>query len=147
MLNPYNARKALIVVAKSIPFILCAFILVAYIETLFACILSHFNIYGGVVIPNTPLSFIIGRLFEYDYLLILMTCLISIAIEVCKWNLIAIFYMFLNLLEKSCFDFEISVEMICIIAIANILTSGYIVFKGVKIAFTKNKRNGIKTIN
>lgn len=131
-LNPHGARKALIMVGKCLPFILCFIILVAYAETLFACLLSHFCMCDGVVIPNTPLSFIVGLVFEYDYLIVVITCLASLAIEACTWNLIADFYIFFHLLEKSYFDFELSIESIYIIVIANILASGYIVFKGFK---------------
>lgn len=138
-LNPHGARKALIMVGKCFPFILCFIILIAYAETLFACLLSHYLMYGGVVIPNTPLSFIVGLVFEYDYLIVVLAFLVSIAIEACKWNLIADFYTFFHLLEKSYFDFELPIESIYIIVIANILASGYIVFKGIK-TFTKTKQ-------
>ena len=138
-LNPHGARKALIMAGKCLPFILCFIILVAYAETLFACLLSHYLMYGGVVIPNTPLSFIVGLVFECDYLVVGLACLVSLAIEACKWNFIADFYMLFHLLEKSYFDFELSIESIYIIVIANILVSGYIVFKGIK-TFTKTKQ-------
>lgn len=136
-LNPHGARKALIVVGKCIPFILCLIILLTYAETLFACVLSRFCTYGGVVIPNTPLSFVVGRLFEYDYLLVILVGIISIAIEACKWNLMAVLYMFFHLLEKSFFDFEISLEAIYVIIIINIFTCGFIIYKGIKNTFTK----------
>ena len=137
-LNPHYARKALIIIGKCIPFILCTTILATYTETLFACGLSHFCNYGGVVIPYTPFSFIVGRLFEYDYLLLAFVAITSIAIEACKWNLLANLYLFFHLLEKSFFDFELSIETIYFIVIANMLVGGYIVFKGFK-QLTKQK--------
>lgn len=140
-LNPHSARKALIIVGKCIPFVLCLIMLVAYVETLFACVLSRFCTYGGVVIPDTPLSFFIGRVFEIDYLFVAFVFLVSVAIESCKWGLLANFYMFFHLLEKSYFDFEITIEAIYVITIANIMIGGYIIYKGLKNTFTKTLKN------
>ena len=138
-MTPYVARKALINMGKVIPFFICFIIFIAYTETLFACLLSNYIICDGVLIPNTPLSFNIGHLFEYDYLVVFVAATISLAIEACKWNLVANIYMFSNLLWKSYFDFEISIETIYIIATTNILVCGYIVFKGIK-TFTKTSK-------
>ena len=137
-LKPNGARKALIIIGKCIPFILCLTILATYAETLFACGLSRFCNYGGVVIPYTPFSFIVGRLFECDYLLLALVVITSIAIEACKWNFAADFYLFFHLLEKSYFDFELSIETIYFIVIANMLVGGYIVYRGFK-QLTKQK--------
>lgn len=135
-----SARKALIIMGKAFPFFLCAIVLATYVETLFASVFSHYLYYGGVVIPNTPFSFVVGRLFEYDMLIIAITLVVSIAIEACKWNLYAIMYLSLNLFEKSLFRIELEQNMIYIIVIANILASGYFVYKGIAIYITKNKK-------
>ena len=63
----------------------------------------------------------------------------SIAIEACRWNLWATFYLFVHLAEKSFFDFELDVWQIYIIAIANLIVSGYFTYKGTTI-FLKNAK-------
>lgn len=134
-----SARKALIIMGKVLPFFLCTIVLATYVETLFASVLGCYLCYGGVVIPNTPLSFVVGRLFEYDALIVAITLVLSIAINVCRWNLYAIMYLSLNLFEKSLFHIELEQNIIYIIVIANILASGYFVYKGITIYITKNK--------
>lgn len=135
-----SARKALIIMGKALPFFLCAIVLATYVETLFASVLGRYLCYGGVVIPNTPLYFVVGRLFEYDALIVAITLVVSIAINVCRWNLYAIMYLSLNLFEKSLFRIELEQNMIYIIVIANILASAYFVYKGITIYITKNKQ-------
>lgn len=129
----YKARHALISVGKIIPFMLCGFVFMTYVETLFACVLSHFLVCGGIVIPNTPISFVVANLFEYDALFVFVTLVISVAIRACKWNLYATMYLFANLLEKSIFDFELDLYFVYLITLANIIASGFFTYKGIKI--------------
>lgn len=128
-----NARRVLIRVGKSLPFILCFIVLIAYTESAFALATSDFLTYNGYTIPNTPISFFIGRYFEYDILVCVISLITSIAIEACKWNLWTTFYLFVHLAEKSYFDFELDIWQIYIIAIANLIISGYFTYKGIKI--------------
>jgi hypothetical protein len=117
--------------------VLCAAILVSYIETVFNLATSHFLCLDGVVIPNTSISFIVGQIFEYDLLVCCIMLIMSIAIEACKWNLWATFYAFVHIAEKSYFDFELEPTTIYIICVINIVVSFYITFKGIKILLSK----------
>ena len=99
----------------------------------FALATSDYLHYDGVVILNTPISFFIGQYFEYDLLVCIITLIISIAIEACKWNIWATFYTFFHIAEKSYFDFELEPTTIYIICIANIIVAGYLTIKGIKI--------------
>lgn len=128
-----NARKALINIGKMLPFTFCFILLIAYAETLFACILSHYRTFGGYIIPNTPISFVVANLFEYDMLFVFVTLVISVAIRACKWNLYATMYLFTNLIEKSIFDFELDLYVIYFITLANIIISGFFTYEGIKI--------------
>lgn len=131
-------RRLLIQLGKTLPFVLCVAILVSYIETVFNLATSHFLYLDGVVILNTPISFIVGQIFEYDLLVCCIMLTMSIAIEACKWNLWAIFYTFFHIAEKSYFDFELEPTTIYIICLANIIVAGYITYKGIYL-LTKTK--------
>lgn len=89
--------------------------------------------YNGTIILNTPISFAIGLYFEYDTLVCVLSFVLSIAIEACKWNLWAILYLFIHLAEKSYFDFELDIWQIYIISILNLVISAYFTYKGIKI--------------
>lgn len=129
-------RRLLIRIGKCLPFLLCATIFIACLEMVFALATSNFLTYDGVVILNTPISFFIGRYFEYDLLACLVILIISIAIEACKWNILATFYLFFHLGEKAYFDFELEEWQIYSIAILNLVVSAFLVYKGIRI-YTK----------
>ena len=106
----------------------------------FALATSDYLHYDGVVILNTPISFFIGQYFEYDLLVCIITLIISIAIEACKWNLWATFYAFSHLAEKSYFDFELEPTTIYIISLANIIVAGYLTVKGIRLLTSSRKQ-------
>ena len=130
MINEF--RRLLIRVGKILPFIVCLLILLQYVETVFALLLSDFLVYDDMVIPNTPISFFIGQYFEYNLQMLVVLCIISISIETCIYNKLACLYLGINLLEKSYFDFELEPTTIYIICLANIIVAGYLTFKGIK---------------
>lgn len=103
----------------------------------FAVATSNYLYYDGMVILNTPISFFIGQYFEYDLLVCIITLIISIAIEACKWNLWATFYAFAHLAEKSYFGFELEPTAIYIICLANIIVAGYLTLRGINIIMLK----------
>lgn len=125
-------RRLLIQLGKILPFVLCVAILVSYLETVFNLATSHFLYLDGVVIPNTPISFVVGKIFEYDLLVCCVMLTMSIAIEACKWNLWATFYAFVHIAEKYYFDFELEPTTIYIICITNIVITSFLCYKGVK---------------
>ena len=133
-------RRLLIKLGKILPFVLCAAILVSYIETVFNLATSHFLYLDGVVIPNTPISFVVGQIFEYDLLVCCIMLTMSIAIEACKWNLWTTFYVFAHIAEKYYFDFELEPTTIYIICLANIIVAGYLTYKGIRILLSSRKQ-------
>lgn len=132
-------RRLLIQLGKTLPFVLCVAILVSYIETVFNLATSHFLYLDGVVIPNTPISFVVGQIFEYDLLVCCIMLTMSIAIEACKWNLWTTFYDFFHIAEKSYLDFELEITTIYIICIINIAISFYLTYKGIRILLSSRK--------
>lgn len=131
MINKF--RRLLIRIGKVLPFIVCFLVLANYAETLFAVATNDLIVYDGIVIPNTRISFFIGRYFEYNLQMFIVLCIISIAIETCIYNKMACSYLGVNLFEKSYFDFEIEPTYIYIICLVNILVAGWITYKGINV--------------
>ena len=128
-------------VGKILPFIVCLLILLQYAETAFALLLSDFLVYDDMVIPNTPISFFIGRYFEYNLQMFVVLCIISIAIETCLANKACCVYLGVNLYEKSYFaNVELYTEYIYVICIANILICGFFCYKGIRILTNSRKQ-------
>ena len=132
MINKF--RRLLIRVGKILPFIVCLLILLQYAETAFALLLSDFLVYDDMVIPNTPISFFIGRYFEYNLQMFVVLCIISIAIETCLANKACCVYLGVNLYEKSYFaNVELYTEYIYAICAINMIVCSYLTYKGIKI--------------
>lgn len=134
-----RARRLLINFGKMIPFVLCFMVLISYTESLYALCTDNFMLYGDSAALYTPISFYIAKRFEYDWLTILATTILSISIETCYWNKLALFYLFVQLWEKTYFStIELYPEYIYAIIAVNLLCSGFFVFKGITILFRKN---------
>ena len=131
-----KARRLLIQIGKSLPFLLCLLVFISYAENLFALATNDFLYYDGYYIVNTPISFAIGLKFEYDLLAVFVALILSVAIETCKWNKFAIYYLTANLLLKSYVaDVELEKMTIMFICIINGLLSSFLVYKGIKSLF------------
>lgn len=137
-----KVRRLLIQIGKSLPFLLCFLVFVSYAENLFALATNDFLYYDGYFIVNTPISFAIGLKFEYDWLMVVVSMILSIAIETCKWNKFALCYLAANLLLKSYIaDVELEKDTICVICVFNVLLSLFFVYKGLKrIHYVRNRR-------
>lgn len=133
------ARKTLIRFGKIFPFVLCSIISISYIENLYIVLTFNVIIVDGIIIYNTPLSFMIGMKLEYDVLFSFISSIISLSVEVCKYNLMAIAYIWLNLTERHYFfnNRPCDNEIYYIICLANILVAGYLTVKGIKILINK----------
>ena len=129
----YNARISLIRIGKVLPFIVCLVASISYFESCWALGGGNYILYDSYVILNKPISFFIGRYFEYNLQMLVVLCVISVAIETCIYNKLACLYLGVNLLEKSYFDFELEQTTIYIICIINIAVSFYLTYKGLKI--------------
>lgn len=129
----YKSRVALINIGKVLPFIVCAIVFVGYAEMAFSLVTNDYIVWDGNIIPNTPITRFIGLYFEYDIIMLVILLTISVAIETCYWNKLAIVYLCIQLYEKNYFQsMELYTETIYIIAVANIIVSGFFVYKGAK---------------
>ena len=129
----HKARIWLIRLGKVLPFVVCFIVMLSYSETIFNLATNDLNSWSGIVIPNKPISWLIGQYFEYNLQMLVVLVIISIAIETCVYNKLACGYLGVNLAEKSYFDFELEPTTIYIICLANIIVAEYLTVKGIKI--------------
>lgn len=130
---PNNARRLLIRFGKAQPFIICFIVCVAYIEIVYSLYFDKYVYFYDCTIIDTPVNFYIASIMEYDWFVVFVSLTISLAVEVCRWNIYATIFLFVHLFEKSYFDFELEPTTIYIICFANILVAGYLTFKGITI--------------
>ena len=131
-----KARILLIRLGKKLPFVYCGIVLISYAETIFGIMLGNVVQWSDFTIPNKPILHYIGKYAEYELLMLLVLCVLSVAIETCIFNKLACGYLGVNLAEKSYFDFELEPTAIYIICLANIIIAGWLTFKGIKIILT-----------
>lgn len=135
MINAF--RKALIRLGKIIPFVLCFIVCVSYIEDVYALYTNSYIEFADGVYLYKPISWAIGNQLEYNISHLAVLCVLSIAISTCVYNKLACGYLGINLLEKSCIDFELEPTTIYIICLANIIVAGYLTYKGLRIISRK----------
>lgn len=126
-------RALLINIGKTLPFVICAVVLVSYAETAFALATGDFQVYDGTLIPHKPISWFLGAYFEYNLQMLLVITIITFAIRTCIYNKLAVLYLYVNFWEKSLFSsIELYVDQVYIIVLINIFVSLFLVFKGLK---------------
>ena len=130
MISANSARRLLINSGKVLPFALCFILSISYSETLVAIITENFLEYEGYIVLNTPISFRIAKVFRYDWLIMILVFVISIAIEACKWNMYASMYLAVHLLEKHYFTFEMEMGSVALVAGLNLTIAVFLVYKG-----------------
>lgn len=130
----HNSRVVLIRIGKVLPFIVCLLVFVSYTESLFALATEDFIVYDEEIILRKPISWFIGQYFEYNIQMLAVLCIISVAIETCKWNKLACVYLGANLYEKYWFNGHIyDIEVYYVVILVNMLVSGYLIYRGMKI--------------
>lgn len=126
-------RRLLIRFGKAIPFVLSFVVCVSYAECIIAIASDNIVVYDDFAIPYTPVSYKLASIFEYDWMTILATTILSYAVETCVWNKIGIAYLAVQLAFKNYIaDFELEPTTIYIICLANIIVAGYLTYKGIK---------------
>lgn len=128
----HRARIFLIELGKMLPFVVCFIVLISYTEDLFALTVDNYVVYDGSLVLNKPISWWIGQYFEYNLITVVILLTISVAIQTCVWNKLDILYLAIQLIEKQYFDtIELYPEYIYAICLANIVASGFLVYKGI----------------
>lgn len=132
MINKF--RRLLIRLGKILPFVMCAFVFACYCESLFALSFNKYVMYQDSLVLNTPISFAIASKVQYDIFTLFIILVISISVETCRWNKLALLYLFVQLGEKSYFTkVELYAEYIYFIITLNLLICAFFVYKGITI--------------
>lgn len=134
-MNPilHSSRVALIRIGKMLPFLICFLVFVSYAESAFALATDDFLYYDDMLIPNKPISWLIGAYFEYNVQMLIVLFIISVAIETCVWNKLACVYLSVNLAEKSWFaSHEYEVTIYIAVCVVNMVVSAWLCWKGVQ---------------
>lgn len=126
-----SARKTLIRIGKVLPFAISFVVAVTYAEYLYAMLCERFLYYHDYTVLDTPISYAIANWFEYDWHTVIITFVISIAINACKWNLWAVCFLFIHLLEKHYLVCELNQWQIYVIITINLLAALFFTFKGI----------------
>ena len=127
-------RRLLIRIGKTMPFLLCFLVFINYSETLIAMATSDYLAYDGMVIPNTRISFLVGKYFEYGLSMLIVLIVVSIAVDTCIWNKVTCAYLGANLYEKSFFETNVyDNEVYYAVCAINIILASYLTLKGIRI--------------
>ena len=134
----HKARVTLIRLGKVLPFFVCFIVFIAYAECFISLLSESYVQYGEYTLVDQRLSWLIGRYFEYNIQMLVVMTIICYAIETCRWNKLTILYLAAQLWEKSYLaTVELYPEYIYAVVIANILVSGFLCCKGLKILTSK----------
>lgn len=125
-----EARKVLIRSGKALPFVLCLLVTVSYAEELYALVAENYVSYEGYTYLDTPITSRMAKFVKYDILIVILTLIVSVAIEACKWNFYATAYLFANLMEKQVMTFEFDTIPAYIFLFLNFAISAFFVYKG-----------------
>lgn len=128
-----KARFFLIRLAKILPFMICFIVFISYTETCLSLATSNLEEWNEYVVPYKYVSWWIAQYFEYDWTAMVVLIVLSISVETCLWNKLAILYLCLNLYEKYFFsDIELYEEYIYAIAVTNMAICAFLCYKGIK---------------
>lgn len=134
-------RVLLIRIAKILPFVFCLILFVSYFESLYSVATCRYAYFNGSIVPVKTISWAIASLFEYDWTVMIVLVVLSVAVETCIWNKLACAFLFVSLIEKYCINIELEVWQIYAIAAANMLVSSYLTYKGARVIW-RNINNG-----
>lgn len=128
-----SARRLLITLGKTLPFIVCFVVFVGYAETIISVYTNDYLFYDGFYTPNTPISFWIAEKAKYDWFIVFVLLTISIAINTCCWNKLSVLYLGLHLVFKGYVsDIELEEPAIVCLCVINIIITSIIIYKGVR---------------
>ena len=129
----YKARHVLVMLAKLLPFALCAIVCVAYIENIASLSIQDYYIGKDGVTLHTPISWWIADLYEYNWYAIILCIVLAIAMSTCIWNRLAVLYLALHLLFKRYIEtIELEEYQIYLLCLINILINVILIYKGLK---------------
>lgn len=135
-------RRLLVIIAKQLPFFICAILLAYYTECLIAIYYGCYaDLYDGTITLYTPFSWSVAHLFEYNVQILMFGAIMAVALETCMWNRLALLYDGFQLCEKNYLsEIEMSELAIYAIIITNILICAFFVHKGLKVLLQHKRK-------
>ena len=137
---PNTARRLLVHIGRALPFVLCSLVFISYAEQLFSLVFDRYVEMDGYMYLDTRITSTIAMYVKYDWFCACIAFVISIAIEACRWNILAALYLFVNLLEKHVCTFEFEEWSAYLFLTANMLTSLYFSYKGISLFLKRVKK-------
>lgn len=127
-----RARRALINLGKSLPFFVVFVVAIAYMENIIALVKEDYLYYNDGYVLNTPVSFMIGRIFKYDLLVVSLLTVLCYAIRTCVWNKIAIAYLAIQIAEREYLQqVDLLAWQAITIATANVAICAFVIIKAI----------------
>ena len=128
----YKARQFLVEIGKALPFVVCAIVAICYMESIISTVCENYIAFeDGATALNTPVSFAIGRVFKYDWMLVFVLTVLSFAIRTCVWNKLCVLYLALQIFERQYFTtIDLYENQIISIATVNLIVCGFLIYKG-----------------
>ena len=134
-MSAHSFRVLLIRLGKLLPFIITFLVSISYIESAWALATNSLAEFDGEVVLYKPISWFIASCFEYNIYVLGLVVVISLAVETCIWNKLAILYLMAQLLEKEWLQYvELDELNAYILIVINIFLSLLLVYKGLKSA-------------
>ena len=134
----YKSRVILIRFAKVFPFILCFIVFLSLSEAFYALIQNDYVLFNDGITLNTPISWKVAQFYQIGVYSIIIAIFLSISFETCIWNKLSIFFLCVLMIEQKIFPtIELYEYQIYAIVIANLLVSGFFVWKGIRILTNK----------
>lgn len=133
-----SARRGIIWIGKYAPFIIVAITIISNIEALYAMMFKVYVYYDESAIYYKPISWWIGLRFELTIAWVAALAIMSVGVEACIWNRACIAFLAIMLWQKDYFlGHTIDETLFGVVLIINSATGVLLVFKGLKIIFTK----------
>lgn len=130
----HKSRVFLINIGKILPFLVCFVVAISDIECGYSLCTENYVIVGNIAYLYKPISWQLGKVFEYNIQLVFLLTVLSFAIKTCKWNKLAILYLFVQIGEKQYFSthqWDSENGYYLIIAL-NVIVCLFLNFKGIK---------------
>lgn len=130
----YQVRRLLILVGKMLPFVLCFVVLLCSIETIYCVLSDNLIKCGEYTLLNTKMSFALAPLFDYGYLVLALLFILSISIESCIHNKLALLFLCDYEFQGDYFaSVEVTTTIVICVTLINAMLCVYFVQKGIKV--------------
>mgnify|MGYP003454706220 FL=1 len=135
----YKFRLFIVLLGKTIPFILMTLLLLFNIEGLYSYLNDVFiDMGGGCIMLDKSIDWEVSYYISYDWLTMLVLLALSYGLKLCVANKMAVYFLIISLIEKTIIEnVNIDISYIPYILIVNIIIISIILGLGV-LQFIRN---------